>query len=310
MPLFDSYIFVDWNSSIRKGPQNPAENNVWIGEFPSENILPERYCRSRTECIDYLYNRLIKHIEKERRVLLGFDFPYGYPKGFAYALNYDNGHQLWLRIWKELSDIIQDAQNNVNNRFEVADELNVRIGGPLVGPFWGRPQNYNFANLHTYSPGFPFQTTNGISLERLRLVDQRLPGVQEIWKLYGQGCVGSQALVGIPRLYYLKKHITLSQYSKIWPFETGFTRIPVPKQGPFILHAEIWPGVVNHATADLIANEPYLIRDQAQVRAMCRWAAELDNNNEFGDFFGPPAGLSDRQKKECIEEEGWILGAR
>jgi len=33
-------------------------------------------------------------------------------------------------------------------------------------------------------------------------------------------------------------------YQRSWPFERSFTPAPVATEGPYILHAEIWPGVV------------------------------------------------------------------
>lgn len=309
MALFDAYIFVDWNAAKRLGPPEPTRDNVWIGEYTRINgHLPEKYCRSRNGCIEYVIDILKKYIKGNLRVLIGFDFPYGYPKGFAAALGYYSGAQSWRMTWKELYVGIQDSHNNINNRFHVANELNAKIDEASNGPFWGRPRNQDFVNLHSHSPGFPFETANGIMLNRLRLVETRLPGVQETWKLYGHGCVGSQALLGIPRLHYLINHENLSPYSKVWPFETGFTQRSIPKQGPFILNAEIWPGVVRER-ATRLEEEYHFIRDQAQVRAMCEWAAKLDNDNELGKFFDPPANLSEEQINACIEEEGWILGA-
>jgi hypothetical protein len=52
-----------------------------------------------------------------------------------------------------------------------------------------------------------------------------------------------------------------------------------------------------------------MIRDQAQVRAMCEWAAEHDDQGTLGQFFDIPAGLNHQQTQVCIQEEGWILGA-
>lgn len=283
MPIFDTYIFVDWSGRYKLGPPQPDKDNVWIGEHYSNEKYCEKYCRSRSACTEYLFDILKNCIRKRSRVLIGFDFPYGYPKGFANALELDNGPQSWSLIWEELSNRIQDEDNNNNNRFQVANDLNARIGGSPPGPFWGHPQGQTWTNLMPRSPGFPFRTANGISLERFRLVEKRIRGVQETWKLFGKGSVGSQALVGIPRLYELRNHKDLSRPSKIWPFETGFSKKPFPKQGPFILHAEIWPGIVSKETQRIISEgksegKP-LINDKAQVQAMCKWTAELDYSN-------------------------------
>lgn len=309
MPLFDAYVFVDWSSANSLGPNKPTRDAIWIGEHtPSEHYTNETYCPSRQYCINMVSEILLSHIRKRYKVLVGFDFPYGYPKGFAKSLGHD-GPGSWWKIWEELSHRIHDTDRNINNRFNVASDLNAIIGGTLHGPFWGHPVSKNWPNLWPKSPGFPFLTNTEISLGRLRKVDGILSGVQEAWKLYGAGSVGSQALVGIPRLYYLRNHEYLSRHSKVWPFETGFTRAPVPTR-PFILHAEIWPGVVKNETIALKKKRPDLILDQAQVRAMCQWAAKLDQQNELCELFGVPQDMDAAAEKYCIEEEGWILGAR
>jgi hypothetical protein len=130
-------------------------------------------------------------------------------------------------------------------------------------------------------------------------------GVQEVWGLFGPGRVGSQALTGIPRVRSLRFHPRVQEHSRIWPFETGFTASPTPTEGPFILHAEIWPGVVEGMVEDM----GLPIRDQAQVRAMCQWAKGLDERGEMGALFGMPKLLDLEQVEVCIEQEGWILGA-
>lgn len=133
---------------------------------------------------------------------------------------------------------------NQNNRFMVAGDLNAIAGNGRSGPFWGCPHTIVVANLSSTSPGFPFDATGGSSLQRLRITETQLPGTQEGWGLYGAGRVGSQALVGIPYVYKLRRHPELTHISRVWPFETGFTPDPATTEGPFVLHAEIWPGVV------------------------------------------------------------------
>jgi len=142
------------------------------------------------------------------------------------------------------------------------------------------------------------------------LTEQRIHGVQETWKLFGNGSVGSQTLVGIPRVSGLRWNKELAGQSKIWPFETGFTTSPSVAKGPFILHAEIWPGIVNEEVLALIHAQPELIRDQAQVRCMCEWAALKDRDLNFGSYFDSPKEMSPTELNQCVEEEGWILGCR
>lgn len=309
MPLFDAYIFIDWSAANRPGRKQPSPNEIWIGEqIRHQGCLPEKYCCSRSDSIEYIVDILKGHIRQKRRVLIGFDFPYGYPKGFANSLGDDNGSQSWWKTWEELSRRIKDAANNKNNRFQVANDLNAKIGGSPPGPFWGHPVGQTWPNLKPKSPDFPFHSAKGVSLKRLRLGESRIGGLQETWKLSGAGSVGSQVLVGIPKLHYLRHHIEFGQYSKVWPFETHFTPTPTPEKGPFILHSEIWPGIVSLETECILSEGKTLIKDQAQVRAMCHWASQLDEKGELGEYFGTPRGLTDGQIQDCVDHEGWILG--
>jgi len=52
-----------------------------------------------------------------------------------------------------------------------------------------------------------------------------------------------------------------------------------------------------------------MIRDQAQLRCLCQWAATKDREGELARFFERPVGLTDEQVRVCVAEEGWILGA-
>lgn len=309
MPRFDAYIFIDWSAANGPAPRRPSVNAVWVGEcLQQKNHQRETYHRTRRDGIDHVAHILENHVYQRRRVLVGFDFCYGYPAGFAKAMGLPSGPQSWWSIWAELADRGQDSEINVNNRFHVAGKLNGLAGNGRPGPFWGCPLGKGVPNLKPRSPGFPFRAANGVSLDRLRIVETRLPGVQESWGLYGPGRVGGQTLTGIPCVYALRRRPSLYPFSRVWPFETRFAETLPADDRPFILHAEIWPGVVEMRVREMIQADPAVIRDRAQVRALCQWAAELDAQNALGWFFGAPDGLTSRQLRVCIEEEGWILG--
>lgn len=288
----------------------PSADAIWVGEFiNSPSFHRETYHRTRYACIEYLTSILLNHFSERRRVLIGFDFPYGYPTGFAKALGLPNRSQPWLAVWAELEKRVQDSAENKNNRFEAAGQLNTIVGYGNSGPFWGCPVGTEIRSLIPQSPGFPFSVPDNDQLKRLRKVEQHLPGVQEAWKLFGAGSVGSQALVGIPYVYRLRRHPKLAQNSRVWPFETQFTSTPCPSEGPSILHAEIWLGVVKAKVQKLMGARSELILDQAQVQAMCMWAAECDQDGTLCHLFDTPSSLSQPEIQLCIEEEGWILGA-
>jgi hypothetical protein len=127
--------------------------------------------------------------------------------------------------------------------------------------------------------------------------------VQEVWKLFTKGCVGSQALLGIPRVAALRDDPNLAAVSSVWPFETDFTASPGAGRRPFILHAEIWPGIVTIETV------PGRVKDAVQVAALVKHFGQLDERDELGRLFDTPKGLDAKAVADCTEEEGWILGA-
>lgn len=321
MPLFDAYVFVDWSAGNGFTSPTPQANAVWVGEFvPSHRRPPiTSYHRSRYSAANQVNAFLHNCIKQERRVLVGFDFPYGYPSGLTAALGLNvspTAPAPWNMIWSILNASITD-RNNVNNRFQVADNLNRQINqhsagmqqnAGQAGPFWGCPTRQVTRYLSVSSPGFPFHTSKGVQLNRLRVTESKISGVQETWKLFGAGSVGSQALVGIPYVYNLRYDPQLHKLSIVWPFETGFTPAPAPSKGPFVLHAEIWPGIVKHEVASLLETDRSMFVDQAQVFAMCQWAANQDANGTLARFFDVPICLSQTQVVACTREEGWILG--
>lgn len=303
-------MFVDWSARNRRHRQQPTAHAVWTGQcVPALQHQVETYHRTRHAALAHIRAFALQQVGDGRRLLLGFDFPYGYPKGFAQTLGLGNGPTAWSLVWAVLAERIQDTPTNNSNRFAVASELNALVAAASPGPFWGCPPASTTAHLRTTSPGFPFYGNTGTALSRLRVPESRLPGTQESWKLYGNGSVGSQALVGIPYVHQLRHHAQLRHCSKVWPFETQFTNVPSPATGPFILHAEIWPSVVRTQTQALLTTNHHLIPDQAQVRAMCNWASGLDQQGNLGQYFAPTQGLTPADIQICTEQEGWVLGA-
>ncbi|HUS14460.1 MAG TPA: cobalamin biosynthesis protein CbiG [Chloroflexia bacterium] len=305
--LFDAYLAVDWSARNLPSPARPSADALWVGEYPAPDsgTAPETYWRTRHRCIAHVRGRLLHHVAAGRRVLLGFDFPYGYPAGYAAALALPEPAAPWRRLWDALAGLITDDACNGNNRFTVAATLNARCGGPRPGPLWGCPRAAQTPHLAPTSPAYPFVTPRGPLLARTRHVEQRIGGhIQPCWKLLGTGSVGGQALVGIPRMVALRDDPALAAISRVWPFETGFGPDPLAGAAPGILHAEIWPGIV---PGPLDASVP--VRDQAQVRAVVQWMAALDATGDLGSRFVPPAGLTRAALAQCVAEEGWLLGA-
>jgi precorrin-8X/cobalt-precorrin-8 methylmutase len=288
-----------------------------------------RYLRTRHDCEQWLRERLLEHVAQDRRVLVGFDFPFGYPSGFVAALGLGSpasertprpagqagGHHYgpatWRLLWDELELLIEDAPDNSNNRFEVAAALNRRCG-PAPGPLWGCQRGVAGPHLGPTSPSYPYRV-GPIALERLRRAERQVPGTQPTWKLMGVGSVGGQCLLGIPVVSRLRSDPRLRDVSRVWPFETCLADQMSPASGAFVLHAEIWPGIVRRHLADADPapagrEQLEMIKDEAQVRAVVRWLRSVDGSGGLRRLLGAPARLPPSAHHDVLAEEGWILG--
>lgn len=309
MGLFDVYMAVDWSARSVPGPARPTHDALWVAETPAPEVdtaehSGETYWRTRQTCLAHLHARLRYHMQHGRRILIGFDFCFGYPVGFTAALGLADDAPPWRRLWNELARLVEDNPANENNRFAVAAALNRRCAGPAPGPLWGHPVGSGTPLLPARSPHFPYQTKQGLMLEQFRQTERCGAGGQPVWKLYGSGSVGGQTLLGVPAVCRLRDDPGFAAISQVWPFETGFTPNPMYDQRPGIVYAEIYPALVAHRL-DLTL----LIRDQAQVRAMARWLADLDAANQLSRLFMAPDSLSASAFPACVAEEGWMLGA-
>jgi hypothetical protein len=290
---FDSYLMVDW-CAANKPKDGP--DSVWYFSYDrTDGARTTKNPRTRREATDQIASILYETTKHEKAVLVGFDFPFGYPAGFASALGL-RGKCPWRAVWNELKGVITDDDKNRNNRFEVAASFNCRISGQPF-PFWGCPERMA-------SPWLSKKKARP-HLAEFRLTEQRAKGAQPVWKLLGQGCVGSQALVGIPCVARLRDEAKLSERSAVWPFETGLTQLPPRTERKWlILYAEIFPPMFKAAVG------PREIKDEAQVRDLVQRLKTEDEGGRLTQWFAGPSDLSENHKRKIVSEEGWILGVR
>lgn len=296
LPDFDAYIMVDWSAS---SPPKRGADSVWwsFGEWRADVLasIPPRNPRTRRAAVQAIRQLLVQLAGEGKSVLLGFDFPFGYPAGLGYALGLVAPR--WRALWKALGARIEDDQDKQsNNRFDVAADLNRAIGA-TEGPFWGHPQDREFDGLRPTSPAYPVA-----ELARLRIAEVAAPGAQPAWKLWGNGSVGSQALLGIPYLEALRNDDDLASIVHVWPFETG-CELPNRTDDPRIVLAEIYPSLVP-LPADLGGR----VKDCVQVEALVRHFACHDAARGLGELFAAPGRLPLERQQSVIDEEGWILG--
>ncbi|HAA90867.1 MAG TPA: cobalamin biosynthesis protein CbiG [Rhodospirillaceae bacterium] len=290
--LFDEYIMVDWSAagSPRAGP-----DSIWIAILnrhrAGRRLAPLRNPRTRWEATRWLGNHLAKSINSGRRSLVGFDFPFGFPAGTAAGVSLAG--LPWRNFWQLLSDGLCDDDENRNNRFDLAENLNRKLSGDAF-PFWGnvREETRRYLVRRGRRPH-----GEGEVAER-RLIDLRVPGAQPVWKLAGIGSVGSQALTGIPKVWALRRDPRLAMKSHIWPFETGLRYDP----GPQIIFAEIYPSLF---PIRKIVGKP---KDAAQVAATVRALAVADETGRLESLFAADPELTATEKAAVEREEAWILG--
>lgn len=298
MQPFDYFITVDWSSRAKPSPVKPTKDAIWVGEGRSVGRVTSRYFRTREAAICYIEAKLTRLIKNNQRVLVGWDFSFGYPKGLGTALRIEKKRP-WKHIWKLLDRLIIDEADNYNNRFTVGAELNRRISLGS-GPFWGVPAGQSGIFLGSKRDfKYPVVNKRAVLKER-RLVEERVPKMQPGWKLAYAGSVGSQVLLGIPRLFQLAfKNGALKSNSFIWPFETRFADwMPA---GACIVHAEIYPSMIP-------IEGKHLIPDRAQVRAFVQWLQGEQLEGKLGGWLAGPENLNKKDRKQVLRHEGWVLG--
>ncbi len=317
MPLFDRYVMVDWSGGNSR--RSNRKDAIWIAHGDRTAATPTTMSPPSRSEAEKAVRELVAPFaasKKPQRVLVCFDFAYGYPKGFASCLGVVSparGVPPWRRVWQYLAIAVRDdlrmraggKPSNKNNRFEVADVINRHLSpstGPL-GPFWCLFKPGSQEHIPQGQPQIPFVTRSGPRIRSERLTDVRAQS-DTAFRLFGTGSVGSQILTGIPRVARLRFDPALSSTSRVWPFETGWAAGDNWLTGTIrILYAEIYPSV-REPLADAI-------KDRGQVRAMWRWAHELDIRDELQDEFRIPNGVApgSADDRTIRREEGWILGA-
>lgn len=284
---FDSVIIADWSAASTPTSATRRENAIWVG-CCSHGDQTEQHFRTRETAERHIRTRIATLIDEGRRALVGFDFAFGYPAGFAARLT---GSADAASVWCWLADQIEDAADNTNNRFAVASAINGQFGG--AGPFWSHPQRQFHAALPTRKNGIDYAR---LGVAEFRAVEQTVASAKSTWMLCNPGAVGSQSLMGLPMIHRLSQLGDVS----VWPFQ--------PPTTPIVL-AEVYPSLLSRAvnlamqSARASGDTDTAVKDRLQTRILAQAFFVLSQANQMAALFDLPAALPH------IEEEGWILGA-
>ena len=275
-PLFHRFAAVDWSGANM--PKRGAES-IWIAATGQPISNPP----TREAATEEISRLIESALSAGERLMIGFDFAFGYPAGFAGALGLGD----WRGVWEALHRDITDGPDNRSNRFEVAARWNRRLPGE--GPFWGYtrkagiPKGLSRTKFPAWAQDFDY----------LREAERRDRKASPVFKLAYTGSVGSQALLGIARLEGLRRRFP-GQVA-VWPFETDFASdLSAP-----VVFTEIYPS--RHEVPDGPG-----VKDQRQVDAVLR-DFEAWNGPALWEALAAPS-LTKKARTGVRAEEGWVVG--
>lgn len=289
--LFDVHVVVDWSAAASP---TTGRDSIWsavrCADDPVVVALTNHPTRARAlgALVDLIDAR------PHQRVLVGVDFPLGYPVGFAGVVGADPHDRDGLVT--VLAGLVVDDERNRNNRFDVGAELNRRVraaGLADEGPFWGHPPGRRWADLSPTKPA-PHGLSELRTSERVLLRFGLRPF--SVWQLAYAGSVGGQALVGIPVVAALAGRFPARVV--VWPFDTGVVDDPTGGRDDAVVIAEIWPSGFD------VDRGRHPVRDAAQVAHATAETVAADRRGELAAWFHPD--VTDR--RAVTAEEGWILG--
>ena len=298
--LFDAVIIADWTAAEGK---KLGDQSVWIGVAKRDvrfRLYTETHNTATRAEGEALLNKLIsEHRKRGDRVLVGFDFNFGYPAGTAARLKLDGAP--WSAMWKFVAANIVDKADNTNNRYQVAAKIN-RLMTDEAWPMWGAPAKQAQRWLTTTKP----PVGSGADIPEFRATENAVRKgrlqPKSVWQMHGAGAVGGQTLVGIPMVRRLLE--SLGPSGAVWPFGTGWRALDTADVEPLsAVVVEVWPSMFD---AKPEAGE---FKDQAQVRVTAEALAKMDEAGDLAKAFAPPKDADEALIQQVEQEEGWILGA-
>lgn len=291
--LFNAYVMVDWSAASKPAT---GKDSLWIGVYKRDvrfRLAFEAHNPStREEAAALLAGVIQDRAKRNERVLLGVDFPLGFPAGTAARLGLKSPD--WRGLWDFLAANLVDKSTNLNTRFAVAAKAN-RLMTDQPWPFWGCPASDAQRTLTTTKPTVEFEGPPGQHRQVEQVLGKAAP--KPIWQMTGAGAVGPLTITGAPRLRALRDSIA---GARVWPFETGLKPLKeADLEGVSLVIAEVIGASVEPRA------EPGEIANRALVRALCEHFARLDDAGKLGAAFGGEA----KDAAAVEAEEGWVLGA-
>jgi hypothetical protein len=290
--LFDRIVIAGWSDA---DVPTRGENSIWRASID--------VATGATTCVNHATRHqatkaLVTELEETagRKVFVGFDFPLGFPAGFARRLVGPSAN--WRAVWTAVDAVVTDTESNANNRYDAGAALNNRAG-MSPGPFWGCPPGEVHGSVRPTRP----HTFAG--LPEFRIAEQRLAsrGVSTptVWQLHGPLAAGGRALLGMPLVRELAERSGLAKRIRLWPFETGCNATPTRASDDAVVLGEVWPWSYE------LDPTAHPLPDAARAISTAQHLGALDRSGRLGALFDP--SIRDEDRVIVEREEGWILGA-
>ena len=296
--LFNAYLIVHWNAA---GKSTTGADSIWIG-FVKRDVrfrltFEVHNPATRAEAEVLLTNLLEDRAKRRERVLIGFDFPLGLPRGLAVGLNLPGDAPLARGMGPTREDGEgQGRQHQQPVRCRLRDQPPPdRWTVPVLGLPAPRhlDDHCNRSAAHEHGAD---------DLPEFRHVETAMKSGQSVWKLYYNGAVGPQAILGIPMVRRLKLAFGRGHEGS-GPFETGLKALSENDLvGVDVVAAEVSLSTI---TAQPSAGET---KDAALVRTLAEHFAKQDEGGKLAGLFAPGKTLAEDVVAIAQTEEGWVLG--
>ena len=133
MSHFDTVAVIDWSGGNDTGPR-PRKDAIWMGVTREGVDEAPVYIRNRMEAEWLVAGLIEQELAARRRLFVGFDFPFGFPAGFAEGLT-----------WPSTSALVMLRSPRQYCGLNVRVSLRQHLTGPFISPrkgeAWRRRQS-------------------------------------------------------------------------------------------------------------------------------------------------------------------------
>jgi hypothetical protein len=204
IPSFDAFIAIDWSGAAR-AYSGIAVAICGSGRTPPEVVPPSRNCWTRVEIAEWLKRRL----EERQRLLIGFDFAFGFPyEDCGYLGGQADGVDDIIALWELI-----EAKSSGDADFGCSQFISDPIYSTLFWKAGPKPKEWVERKRQTEHVCAELTKTRPDSL----------------YKLLHSKQVGKASITGMRVLHHV--HSSKLHCVAIWPFET-------PRASTFV---EIYP---------------------------------------------------------------------